>query len=931
MRSHPGEPHTYLRIRVRRAAVVVCSGTLVLGSAGLAQADLTPDPLRDPASESVQTLQRNVLAKATPDRCYYGTDVPMGAIDPDGTCPTKTFTVGETTVTREGTLKVNQAYVWGLAKSANHRLWWGTGPNIHCLVMSGYLGQNNPVETSSYVCDPDQNFVPPDIFMYDEVTGVQTKLNSRVSTADATKFGGTLGIRSAGAADGVVFFAGPAYTGGINIFAFDDTTGAYLGSTSFAQYTNIRKWVLVNGELYTGVAVKPSTEHPKGGGMIMRWTGSRTDPFQFENVGYIDGEGAELAEHDGRLFVATWPCCESETVTDEAPAGVWMSPLFGSDHMLKAADLNGWTKVWSTADYDPDPIIGSHYGGGALVSYGGQLYWGTMHVPGTALAELSATYGEEYPDEMGVEAYIRANRAIVIFRGDNFTDGKTDTPIEVLYGDAQEWAFDGETGTWSQKPTGGHAGTPTGGGSYGASGFGTPFNNYTWTMSVYNGQMFVGTMDYTYLIEDMLDEPQPEVTALQESDNLFPTLANLIASIPMIKSGADLWRFPAPGSKAVPESLEGVGNYLNYGVRTMLGDSDALYIGSANPMNLMTDKTDAYPEGGWELIKLTAKAVPPPPPSPSDTTAPVSKASAPAVSTAATWQVTYTATDNSSGVGKVELFVKKPGATTYVSAGVDTTSLDGKFAFDSGGVEGDYAFYTVATDKSGNIEAVPATPDAVTEYTKAGPVITDLTAPVSKARSPKVARHESFRVHYAAKDESAGSGLAKVELFVKAPGAASYSKVAVDSADRIDGKFRYTASAGEGVYQFYTVATDVAGNVEKAPAKADTTTLYDHTPAMIHRRMGKGPFVLDLGDHDRLMLRMRTSEQVFATFLIRHEGKLVKQFGPKLVGKGLVTRYWNGTDLDKKLCEPGRYTLVMKVKDMAGNTTLLRTHLRIHQ
>jgi hypothetical protein len=50
-----------------------------------------------------------------------------------------------------------------------------------------------------------------------------------------------------------------------------------------------------------------------------------------------------------------------------------------------------------------------------------------------------------------------------------------------------------------------------------------------------------------------------------------------------------------------------VGNYANYGIRTMVSTDSALYLGSANPMNLMTDRYDDRPEGGWELIKLLAK------------------------------------------------------------------------------------------------------------------------------------------------------------------------------------------------------------------------------------------------------------------------------------------------------------------------------------
>ena len=32
--------------------------------------------------------------------------------------------------------------------------------------------------------------------------------------------------------------------------------------------------------------------------------------------------------------------------------------------------------------------------------------------------------------------------------------------------------------------------------------------------------------------------------------------------------------------------------------------ADALYLGTANPMNLMTALDDDLPEGGWELLRL---------------------------------------------------------------------------------------------------------------------------------------------------------------------------------------------------------------------------------------------------------------------------------------------------------------------------------------
>jgi hypothetical protein len=51
--------------------------------------------------------------------------------------------------------KVNQAYVWGLTEAGekSDKLWFGTAPNVHCLVISGFLGNLNPQTTQSWVCE----------------------------------------------------------------------------------------------------------------------------------------------------------------------------------------------------------------------------------------------------------------------------------------------------------------------------------------------------------------------------------------------------------------------------------------------------------------------------------------------------------------------------------------------------------------------------------------------------------------------------------------------------------------------------------------------------------------------------------------------------------------------------------------------------------
>jgi hypothetical protein len=129
--------------------------------------------------------------------------------------------------------------------------------------------------------------------------------------------------------------------------------------------------------------------------------------------------------------------------------------------------------------------------------------------------------------------------------------------------------------------------------AYGSAGFGNFFNNYTWWMEVFDDRLFVGTMDFLYLgaagIRDMFNFP----------DVLTRTFERFY--------GADLWAFPSRRAPAAPVSMSGVGNFTNYGIRTMVTTPDALYLGTANPMNLLTDPDDEMPDGGWELIRLRSK------------------------------------------------------------------------------------------------------------------------------------------------------------------------------------------------------------------------------------------------------------------------------------------------------------------------------------
>ena len=520
-----------------------------------------------------------VIAKASPDECFFGVGSDENQYPMTDLCEPP------------GQPKTNEAYVWGLTKFGNN-IFFGTGPNIHCLVIQGYLGQTDPILTDDYVCEASANppfgdMRPPGLYMYNEESGL-VRLNNPVAVANqaaALLLQTTLGIRSAGSNDGVAFLAGPS-SNGVNMFAFDAETGAFLGAMNFEGFSNVRKWLVASdGELYVGLG---GGEAGVGGGALWRWIGSKDDLntlFDFEEVGTgLGGDAAELTEHDGRIFVSTWP-------GGGGNAGIWMSPLLAE---LIPANKGNWTKLWSSTDYDPDPVTAATYGGGAVASFDGWLYWGTMHVPGVAAAAHASVYGDS-PDVIAqAQRLIGTWRAITIFRGRNL--GLPTQEIELLYGGSsiyggsnlQAYLVDP---SWEGSPFDPSAprswqSVPNKMGLvplYGLAGFGNIFNNYTWIMQVWNNALYVGTMDHSYLLLGGIAGPDLP-------SELQPFLDGIVF-------GADLYRFDDATSSAVAVSLDGMGNPMNYGIRTALA-SNPMYLGTANPMNL-------NPDGGWELIKVT--------------------------------------------------------------------------------------------------------------------------------------------------------------------------------------------------------------------------------------------------------------------------------------------------------------------------------------
>jgi hypothetical protein len=593
----------------------MCGGSI----RGLSQADLEafwlalyPSGLQ-PKAAAARTTGYDVamLAKAEPDECFIG-------IGEDNPYP---FDFSAEACTN-GVPKINESYVFALAK-AERQLWFGTAPNMGCLVYGTIADQGFPLGlpafgTDEWVCEYGEGLFgqlrdmppssgdwrPPSVYVFDTVTETTTE----VAFDDPLKEE-TLGFRAAGYASNVVFMAGPTITGvggpdaspGVNIFAFRRDTREFLGSREYPQFSNIRKMIRVRGTLYTGVLLAPSEAESGDAdsasrGAILRWAGSVDDPFQWEVVGLVDGDPVELALHRGRIFVSTWPDFGKVFDASYDYAGLWMSPYLGLDG-LHFEDRDGWHKVWSVDEYEPDEVSARMYNGGALASFGGYLYWGTTHAPLSAGFAHTQYYDLLRPDNPDLvadvlRALLGSHRPVSIFRGRFF--GSAFQQTEVLYGLATMPTFietpaREDEGFWLLLPN--TMGPPV----FGTAGFGNFYNTYTWTMARSGGELFVGSMDWSYMLAKVM---LPVIFA--DVIDPFPDI-----QLPGADYGGDLMVFPSASEPAEILFSNGIDNYGSYGTRTMVGTPGTLYLGMANAMNLLLNPPESgLPSGGWELLRL---------------------------------------------------------------------------------------------------------------------------------------------------------------------------------------------------------------------------------------------------------------------------------------------------------------------------------------
>ena len=211
-----------------------------------------------------------------------------------------------------------------------------------------------------------------------------------------------------------------------------------------------------------------------------------------------------------------------------------------------------------------------------------------------------------------------------------------------------------------------------------------------------------------------------------------------------------------------------------------------------------------------------------------DRTAPTSSLNAlTAYTTTAVFSVSGTDADPGDGVAQVQLYYKFNNTGSFVLAGsLANPGPTFSFSFNSTAARGDgyYQFYSLATDYAANVQATPATNMTWT--------LVDTMAPVSSlAAIPAYETAANFTLSATAYD---WNGIHNVTLWYRKGTSGAFHYAANDSTSPYAFWFNVTLlGTGDGLYQFYSVGVDKAGNVEAAPATPDAMTIVDTTPASL--------------------------------------------------------------------------------------------------
>ena len=297
--------------------------------------------------------------------------------------------------------------------------------------------------------------------------------------------------------------------------------------------------------------------------------------------------------------------------------------------------------------------------------------------------------------------------------------------------------------------------------------------------------------------------------------------------------------------------------------------------------------------------------------------------------------VTAYATDNLSGITSTELWYRHSldnrNWKNWVMFGVDNDESDGwSWSFSTPEGDGYYEFYTIAVDRAGNTESPPEEADA-----RCG---VDTLPPVSSVNPirPYWRNDPPIRVSAEASDPTPPngaipSGLKQASLWYR------FSEDNISWTEWKEYKeddqlpWEWSFSGPDAYYQFYSIASDVAGNVEEPPSVFDSEVCIDTTPPEICIFPARpNPFSPD-GDGvagntsisyslmDRLSPLCLVDIEILdmENHTVRHLFKGYEASGPRIWENHL--HVWDGKADNGELCPDGPYHYRVKVSDLATN------------
>ncbi|MBN2209152.1 MAG: right-handed parallel beta-helix repeat-containing protein, partial [Candidatus Coatesbacteria bacterium] len=145
---------------------------------------------------------------------------------------------------------------------------------------------------------------------------------------------------------------------------------------------------------------------------------------------------------------------------------------------------------------------------------------------------------------------------------------------------------------------------------------------------------------------------------------------------------------------------------------------------------------------------------------------------------------------------------------------------DGIYSYETAIALGQHEFYFYFERAAGGSARLPRTGSF------SGPTAyDDDEAPNSSCTAPQTANCSPIDVHYMSSD--GGSGVASVALYMQHNNSGFFDSGHVSG--NATGSFSVELDSGDGIYEFYTIARDSAGNTESPPEEADASVEADLT------------------------------------------------------------------------------------------------------